>query len=212
MLDAGERLVGVLAFSDVLAARRSASAPSASDLAREPVVAFADETLREVADRMVSSGHGVLPVTDRENPPRLVGLVSQFDLLKAHERVLIEERHRERPLGPRRQVAGPRQAAPITSRSEPDSDEIAAATADRPLLDEDYQRLLAFRSELRDFLRWSEQTAHDAGLTPSLHQLLLVMRGHPDDARTDDRTGRRGAAHTPSQRRRARPARGEPRV
>ena len=53
-----------------------------------------------------------------------------------------------------------------------------AATA-RPLLDEDYQRLLAFRSELRDFLRWSEQAAHDSGLTPSLHQLLLVIRGHP---------------------------------
>jgi DNA-binding MarR family transcriptional regulator len=53
-----------------------------------------------------------------------------------------------------------------------------AATA-HPLLDEDYQRLLAFRSELREFLRWSEQSAHDAGLTPSLHQLLLVIRGHP---------------------------------
>lgn len=48
-----------------------------------------------------------------------------------------------------------------------------------PLLDEDYQRLLAFRSELRSFLRWSEQAAHNAGLTPSLHQLLLVVRGYP---------------------------------
>jgi DNA-binding MarR family transcriptional regulator len=46
------------------------------------------------------------------------------------------------------------------------------------LADADYQRLLVFRSELREFLRWSEQTAHDAGLTPSLHQLLLVVRGH----------------------------------
>ncbi len=70
------------------------------------MLAFADETLREVADRMVSSGHGVLPVTDREDPQRLVGLISQFDLLKAHERVLIEERHRERPLGPRRLATG----------------------------------------------------------------------------------------------------------
>ncbi len=51
--------------------------------------------------------------------------------------------------------------------------------AEDPLLDEDYQRLLAFRSELRNFLRWSEQAAHDAGLTPSLHQLLLVVRGYP---------------------------------
>lgn len=48
----------------------------------------------------------------------------------------------------------------------------------RPLLDEDYQRLLAFRNELREFLRWSEQVADDSGLTPSLHQLLLVVRGH----------------------------------
>jgi DNA-binding MarR family transcriptional regulator len=51
--------------------------------------------------------------------------------------------------------------------------------APRPLLDEDYQRLLAFRSELRSFLRWSEQMADNAGLTPSLHQLLLVIRGYP---------------------------------
>lgn len=49
----------------------------------------------------------------------------------------------------------------------------------RNLDDEDYQRLLAFRTELRDFLRWSEQAAQDAGLTSSLHQLLLVVRGHP---------------------------------
>ncbi len=49
----------------------------------------------------------------------------------------------------------------------------------RALRDEDYQSLLAFRTELRSFLRWSEQAAHDAGLTPSLHQLLLVVRGHP---------------------------------
>lgn len=49
----------------------------------------------------------------------------------------------------------------------------------RALADEDYRRLLAFRSELRDFLRWSEHAAQDAGLTPALHQLLLAVRGHP---------------------------------
>jgi DNA-binding MarR family transcriptional regulator len=56
---------------------------------------------------------------------------------------------------------------------------MTSATTARPLLDEDYQRLLAFRSELREFLRWSEHTADNAGLTPSLHQLLLVIRGRP---------------------------------
>lgn len=51
--------------------------------------------------------------------------------------------------------------------------------ARRPLRDSDYRRLLAFRSELRAFTRWSEDAAGDAGLTPALHQLLLVVRGHP---------------------------------
>ena len=47
----------------------------------------------------------------------------------------------------------------------------------RPLRDADYERLLAFRVELRRFLRHSETVAHDAGLTPALHQLLLAIRG-----------------------------------
>ncbi len=94
----GERITGVLAFSDVLAARRSSSLLPASAVARPPVLAFADETLREVADKMVASGHGVLPVTQHGDGHPLAGLISQFDLLRAHERVLIEERHRERPL------------------------------------------------------------------------------------------------------------------
>jgi DNA-binding MarR family transcriptional regulator len=55
----------------------------------------------------------------------------------------------------------------------------ASGPRESKLEDEDYRRLLAFRTELRDFLRWSEQAAHDAGLTSSLHQLLLVVRGHP---------------------------------
>jgi CIC family chloride channel protein len=102
VLNGDTTLLGVVAFSDVLNASRDGSPLPVSKVAREPLVAFADETLREVADKMVASGHGVLPVTDRGPQPRLVGLVSQFDLLRAHERVLIEERHRERPLGPRR--------------------------------------------------------------------------------------------------------------
>ena len=106
VLDSDERLLGVVALSDVIAAHRSSSPIDAGELARQPSIALADETLREVADRMVTSGHGVLPVVDRQDRRRLVGLVSQFDLLKAHERVLIEERHRERPLSPRRLAPG----------------------------------------------------------------------------------------------------------
>ncbi len=48
------------------------------------------------------------------------------------------------------------------------------------LTDADYEDLLALRTGLRRFLRWSEQQAEGAGLTPAQHQLLLAVRGHTD--------------------------------
>ena len=44
--------------------------------------------------------------------------------------------------------------------------------------DSDYQRLLVFRTSLRQFLRWSEQQAHAQDLTAAQHQLLLAIKGH----------------------------------
>jgi DNA-binding MarR family transcriptional regulator len=44
----------------------------------------------------------------------------------------------------------------------------------------DFEHLLELRTGLRRFLRWSEQQAKAAGLTPAKHQLLLAIRGHPD--------------------------------
>jgi DNA-binding MarR family transcriptional regulator len=46
------------------------------------------------------------------------------------------------------------------------------------LSDDDYAHLLALRTRLRAFLRWSEGQAKSAGLRPSQHQLLLAVRGH----------------------------------
>jgi len=48
------------------------------------------------------------------------------------------------------------------------------------LTDAEYEDLLALRTGLRRFLRWSDQLAEAAGLTPAQHQLLLAVRGHPD--------------------------------
>jgi DNA-binding MarR family transcriptional regulator len=47
------------------------------------------------------------------------------------------------------------------------------------LTDADYERLLRLRTDLRRFLRWSEEQAEVAGITPVQHQLLLAVRGHP---------------------------------
>lgn len=48
--------------------------------------------------------------------------------------------------------------------------------------DTEFERLLAFRDGLRQFLRWSEGEAKRSGLTPAQHQLLLAIRGHAGDA------------------------------
>lgn len=49
----------------------------------------------------------------------------------------------------------------------------------QPLSDREYRSLAEFRHALRMFLRFSEEAARDAGLTPAQHQLLLAIRGHP---------------------------------
>ncbi|HEV2208439.1 MAG TPA: MarR family transcriptional regulator [Verrucomicrobiae bacterium] len=49
----------------------------------------------------------------------------------------------------------------------------------KPLSKAQYETLAAFRYALRRFLHFSEQAAHDAGLTPQQHQALLAIKGFP---------------------------------
>jgi CBS domain-containing protein len=100
VVDAQRDLLGVVAWSDLLEAHAAAALerPVAELMHRDVTVAYADETLRQLADRMAATRIGVLPVVEREAPSQLRGVVSQFDLLRARERHLEEERHREQVL------------------------------------------------------------------------------------------------------------------
>jgi H+/Cl- antiporter ClcA/predicted transcriptional regulator len=70
-----------------------------SDLVNtHPVVAYPDEPLRAVVYRMAQTGYTRLPVVERENPKKLVGLISLAAVLQARARSLEEERKRERIL------------------------------------------------------------------------------------------------------------------
>ena len=57
---------------------------------------------------------------------------------------------------------------------------------DRELDTADFEQLLEFRDGLRRFLRWSEESAKAAGVTPSQHQLLLAIRGHRGPSSVSD--------------------------
>jgi CIC family chloride channel protein len=93
-------LVGVVPWNDIL--ERAAGGETMGQLEdlmhRNVVVSYPDETLRETADRMATTGLGVLPVVERGAERRLRGILTSFDLLAARERNLQEERHRERVL------------------------------------------------------------------------------------------------------------------
>ncbi|WP_062982350.1 MarR family transcriptional regulator [Nocardia anaemiae] len=65
------------------------------------------------------------------------------------------------------------------------------------LTDQEYSRLLAFRTGLRQLMRWSERRAAEVGLTDTQHQLLLAIRGHsdPDGPSIGDIAGYLSARH-----------------
>ncbi|HET9980602.1 MAG TPA: CBS domain-containing protein, partial [Ktedonobacterales bacterium] len=126
-------LLGVVARSDV---QRIAHDPFAAlgelrlrdIMMKDPVVAYPDEPLRAVVYRMASTGLTRFPVVDRENPRKLVGMVSFTDLLKGRALNLEAEQRRERVLPlhivfPRRRVrqrpASPAPPTPVSPTTAP---------------------------------------------------------------------------------------------
>jgi DNA-binding MarR family transcriptional regulator len=55
----------------------------------------------------------------------------------------------------------------------------SSARSGRTLSKADYEQLAAWRYSLRRFLRFSEDAALAAGITPQQHQALLVIQGMP---------------------------------
>ena len=99
VLDAAGCMVGVLPWSIVLMERGS-GAVVGDVMITPPAIAHPDEILRDVADTMAALELGVLPVVDRDG--HLDGLITEFDLLAARQRLLEQERHAERVLTVRR--------------------------------------------------------------------------------------------------------------
>ena len=64
----------------------------------EATVAYPDEPLRVIVNRMAESGLTRFPVVDRGDDRKLLGMISLQDLLSARTRNLEEERTRERVL------------------------------------------------------------------------------------------------------------------
>jgi len=100
VVDAAGALVGVTTRDDLqdMIARFAADGTGVSiedTIERNACVAYVDEPLAQVAFRMAETGFTRLPVLDRSEGSRVVGMVSLSDLMKARSRTLEEERVRE---------------------------------------------------------------------------------------------------------------------
>ena len=84
VLDEGSLLIGVVTRRDLLDVSYADDEYVAETIKRTPAVAYEDSTLRDAADHMILEGVGRLPVVSREEPRRVVGIVTRSDLLAAH--------------------------------------------------------------------------------------------------------------------------------
>ena len=94
VVDDEDRLVGVVTRRDLLDAG-VATGPVRGVIKRQAAVVFDDSSLRDAADHMARENVGRLPVVARDEPDRVIGIVTRSDLIAAHARRLDGERLRE---------------------------------------------------------------------------------------------------------------------
>jgi CBS domain-containing protein len=104
VIDGNQHLLGVMTRYDLLTALEQQRSGGAGNIqlsqviAKEPVVAFPDEPLRMVVNRMAATGLTRFPVVTPNGGSKLVGLIGLQDLLKARELSVADEHFRERVL------------------------------------------------------------------------------------------------------------------
>jgi CIC family chloride channel protein len=94
VVDEDDRLVGVVTRRDLLDGA-AATSTLGSVVRRPAAVVFHDSSLRDAADHMARENVGRLPVVARDEPDRVIGIITRSDVIAAHTRRLDGERLRE---------------------------------------------------------------------------------------------------------------------
>ncbi len=98
VLDADGRLAGMFTTQDIQTARGAMVGEACS---RAVEVAYPDETLHAALERMSRMDVGRLPVVERGDPRRVIGLLRRSDVIRAYDLALkrrAAQRHRESAL------------------------------------------------------------------------------------------------------------------
>lgn len=93
-------MLGVISWQDIMEKSLQGDLSGIVDefMITDVITSFPEESLRAIADRMAANQVGVLPVVDSVEKAKLRGFITQFELLAARDRILQEERKRERIL------------------------------------------------------------------------------------------------------------------
>ncbi len=105
VIDRSGRLAGMVMASEVRGSARNEKEPVSALISRPAAVIFEDQTVRDAADHMVRQQVGRLPVVERNQPAKVVGIITRSDLLEAHERRLHAAERRRRAASVRRVLA-----------------------------------------------------------------------------------------------------------
>jgi len=87
-----ELLAGVVTISDLkkISTSERARVKVSAVFTRSPKVAYPDETIHELVERMQVEHVSNMPVVDRNEQTKLLGIISKSDIIKAYKRIALE--------------------------------------------------------------------------------------------------------------------------
>jgi CIC family chloride channel protein len=94
----GGRLAGIVTFDDLrrVPEGKQDEVRVGEVAVKDVIVAFPDENMKNVMDRLYRNNVGRLPVVERDDPKKLVGIVTRTDAIAAYQVLSREEAGRER--------------------------------------------------------------------------------------------------------------------
>lgn len=92
VVDRTGKLTGMITLADVEAKMGSTDKTlTVADIATTNLItAYPDETLHDVVHRLGTSEVGRIPVIDRKNPSRLIGVLRRYDIVKAYAKAIAK--------------------------------------------------------------------------------------------------------------------------
>jgi len=96
VLGSREELVGIVTLKDIRDTKppeKRLSIPVKDIMTTDLIVSYPDDTLDDVFKKLTYHNIGRLPVVKRENPERIIGMLSRSDIINAYNQKVVELEH-----------------------------------------------------------------------------------------------------------------------